>query len=48
MITNLAEWGFEMDSSLFFKCTIADKWRVTLKGETNDYIHASFANVRLI
>ena len=29
-------------------CTIADKWRVTLKGETNDYIHASFANVRLI
>ena len=29
----------------FFKYT-ADKWRVFLKGETQDYIHASFANIR--
>ena len=28
-------------------CTIADSWRVTLKGEIKDYIHASFANVRV-
>ena len=24
----------------------ADVWRVPLKGESNDYIHASFAHVR--
>jgi len=27
---------------------IADIWRVVLKGESKDYIHASFANVRAI
>ena len=27
--------------------TIAESWRVTLKGEIKDYIHASFANVRV-
>ena len=26
--------------------TVAEKWRVVLKGESTDYIHASFANVR--
>jgi len=25
---------------------VADIWRVVLKGESKDYIHASFANVR--
>ena len=25
--------------------TVAEKWRVILKGESKDYIHASFANV---
>ena len=28
-------------------CTTAENWRVTLKGEIKDYIHASFANVRV-
>ena len=28
-------------------CTIAENWRVVLKGETKDYINASFANVRV-
>ena len=26
---------------------LADKWRVLLKSEVPDYIHASFANVRI-
>ena len=28
-------------------CTTAESWRVVLKGESKDYIHASFANVRV-
>ena len=28
-------------------CTIAENWRVVLKGESKDYIHASFAHVRV-
>ena len=31
---------------LFLNMTVADIWRVVLKGETKDYIHASFAHVR--
>jgi len=31
-----------------FYIMIADIWRVVLKGENKDYIHASFANVRAI
>ena len=31
---------------LFVIQHVADIWRVVLKGESKDYIHASFANVR--
>jgi len=33
---------------VLFLYLIADIWRVVLKGESKDYIHASFANVRAI
>ena len=33
-------------SSLFVFEHVADIWRVVLKGEIKDYIHASFAHVR--
>ena len=29
-------------------CATADLWKVVLKGESKDYIHASFANVRVL
>ena len=32
---------------LLFLYYTAENWRVTLKGEIKDYIHASFANVRV-
>ena len=37
-----------VQSIMHFYCfyTVAEKWRVVLKGESKDYIHASFANVR--
>ena len=32
---------------VMFTHATADLWKVVLKGESKDYIHASFANVRV-
>ena len=40
--------SLSLEKYFCYFCTIADLWRVLLMGETKDYIHANFANVRVL
>ena len=48
MMINLSTYVNYTNFWAMFYIMIADIWRVVLKGESKDYIHASFANVRAI
>ena len=40
--------SLSLEKYFCYFCTVADLWRVLLMGETKDYIHANFANVRVL